>query len=181
MSLELNLRFPDPEHVGVYYDGRDSNPLDFKAPLDDKAQDEIRWYLETYTIHDYTTDVDGETAGRIEAKLPQWGEALFEAVFASRAASRLFNDFQEYGEPGRVLTIDSDRPEILSLPWELLRDPEGTFLCHEDPRISVRRFSGHGRHQHGPQRPGDGAGHKPARRRCRNASPAGNSDLADSR
>ncbi len=26
-----------------------------------------------------------------------------------------------------------------ALPWELLRDPEGTYLCHENPRISIRR------------------------------------------
>ncbi len=138
MCLELNLRFADPEHVSVYYDGNDSKSLDFKSPLDDKALEDIRWYLEVYATH-YTSDVDDEAARRIEAKLLQWGEALFEAVFDSRAASRLFNEFQEYDEPGRLLTIDSDQPEILSLPWELLRDPEGTFLCHEDPRISIRR------------------------------------------
>ena len=137
-NLELHLHFPDPAHVAVKYDDRDSGTLDFQPPLDAKALDEIRWYFEVYASH-YATDVDDKGAARIAAKLPKWGEALFEAVFASRAAQRLVNEFQELNEAGRLLTIGSDRPEILSLPWELLKDPTGAYLFHEEPRISIRR------------------------------------------
>ncbi len=138
MNLELHLHFPDPAHVVVKYGDNDSNTLDFHAPLDANALEEIRWYLEVYAAQ-YTADVDDQTAARTAAKLPKWGEALFEAVFASRAAQRLVNDFQNLNEPGRLLTIGSDRPEILSLPWELLKDPTGAYLLHEEPRISIRR------------------------------------------
>ena len=130
MNMELHLHFSDPAHVAVKYDERDSGTFDFQPPLDDKALDEIRWYFETYATS-YTSDVDDEHAARIAANLLTWGEKLFEAVFAHRAAQRLVNDFQEVKEPGRLLTIGSDRPEILSLPWELLKDPTGAYLFHE--------------------------------------------------
>jgi len=136
--MELHLHFSDPAHVMVKYDDRDSGTLDFHAPLDASALDDIRWYFEVYASR-YATDVDDERAARIAANLPTWGEKLFEAVFAHRAAQRLVNDFQNLNEAGRLLTIGSDRPEILSLPWELLKDPTGAYLFHEEPRISIRR------------------------------------------
>ena len=136
--LELHLHFPDQAHVAVKYDDSDSGTLDFHAPLDAAALEDICWYFEVYASR-YATDVDDERAARIAANLPTWGEMLFEAVFGHRAAQRLVNDFQDVKEPGRLLTIGSDRPEILSLPWELLKDPTGAYLFHEEPRISIRR------------------------------------------
>ncbi|MBP7070870.1 MAG: hypothetical protein KBA97_07345 [Methanothrix sp.] len=39
------------------------------------------------------------------------------------------------------MTIASDAPEILNLPWELLRPPESDFLGL-DPRFAIRRLPG---------------------------------------
>ncbi|MCG6138181.1 MAG: CHAT domain-containing protein [Nostoc sp. LLA-1] len=136
--MELNLRFPENHQVIVTFDGQDTDRLDFASPLSAADREEIRWYLETYAVH-YTTDVDDTRAEGIAKKFRQWGEDLFNAVFQNRAAQRLFNDFQEQNQPGRLLTISASHPAILSLPWELLRDPEGTYLFHENPRISIRR------------------------------------------
>ncbi len=138
MSLELNLRFPDPGGLVIKLDENELERLDFQVPLTAKDQADIRWYLEVYSAQ-YTADVDDARARRIEAELPEWGEALFEAAFSSRAAQRLFNGFQDCDEPGRLITISARHPEILGLPWELLRDPAGTYLVHDNPRISVRR------------------------------------------
>ena len=41
----------------------------------------------------------------------------------------------------RFLTIASDSPEILNLPWELLRSPGGEFLGL-DPLFAIRRLPG---------------------------------------
>jgi hypothetical protein len=41
----------------------------------------------------------------------------------------------------RFLTIASDAPEILNLPWELLHPPGGDFLGL-DPRFAIRRLPG---------------------------------------
>ncbi|MBD2214530.1 tetratricopeptide repeat protein [Nostoc linckia FACHB-104] len=136
--MELNLRFPENHQVIVTFDGQDTERLDFASPLSAADREEIRWYLETYAAH-YTTDVDDKRAEGIAKKFRQWGEDLFNAVFQNRAAQRLFNDFQDENQPGRLLTISASHPAILSLPWELLCDPQGTYLFHENPRISIRR------------------------------------------
>ena len=138
MSCELNLRFPNNNQVVVKFDEQETEKIDFVSPLNEEDLQDIRWYLETYAAQ-YTTDVDDERANRIAAKLPRWGEDLFDAVFNSRAAGRIFNDFQDEEEEGKLLTISASHPAILSLPWELLRDSEGTYLLHDNPRISVRR------------------------------------------
>lgn len=136
--MELNLRFPENNQVIVTFDGQETERLDFVSPLSAADREEIRWYLETYAAH-YTTDVDDQRAEGIAKKFRQWGEGLFNAVFQNRAAQRLFNYFQDENQPGRLLTISASHPAILSLPWELLCDPEGTYLVHENPRISIRR------------------------------------------
>ena len=138
MTVELNLRFPQINQVIVKFDDDETDTLDFESPLREEDQKDIRWYLEVYAVQ-YTTEVDDERANKIADKLPQWGADLFNAVFHSRAAQRLFNNFQDEDEPGRLLTISASHPGILSLPWELLRDPEGTYLVHDNPRISIRR------------------------------------------
>ena len=138
MSFELNLRFPDPRHLFVTLGRQSAGPLDFAARVTAKDREEIRWYLETYAAR-YTTDVDDVEARRIEAKLPEWGTALFDATFHDRAARYLFSLFQDMTNQDRLLTIGAEHPAVLSLPWELLRDPKGVYLFNEDPRISIRR------------------------------------------
>ena len=51
MSLELNLRFPDKDHVIVSADGETSESLNFANPLTIKDRQDIRWYLEVYDAH----------------------------------------------------------------------------------------------------------------------------------
>jgi len=69
-----------------------------------------------------------------------WGAALLAAVLGNDAkARRLFDRFLDRREPGRLLTVSSDHPAVLAQPWELLRDAAGTYLVHDNPRISVRR------------------------------------------
>jgi tetratricopeptide (TPR) repeat protein len=95
----------------------------------------MAWYLETYAAH-YIADVDIERADAIANRLKTLGELLFNAVFTDRTASRLFNRFQDCDEK-RLITIGANHPAVLSLPWELLRDPTGTFLMNE--KLSIRR------------------------------------------
>jgi hypothetical protein len=143
MNLELNLRFPTPEQVIVRLDDDgdhdESEPLPFRGPLTEPDQQDLQWYLEVYAAQ-YAADVDDERAQRIAAKLPSWGAALLAAVLGDDVkARRLFDRFLDRREPGRLLTVSSDHPAVLAQPWELLRDPAGTYLVHEQPRISVRR------------------------------------------
>lgn len=99
----------------------------------------MQWYLEVYAAQ-YTADVDDKRAKEIAAKLPGWGAALWRAVVGNDIkAQHLFDRFLERREPGRLLTVSSDHPTVLAQPWELLSDPSGTYLFHEQPRISIRR------------------------------------------
>ena len=142
--IELNVRFTSNDRFVIKLDDRETDALEFIAPVNDSDRGEIRWYLESYAAH-YMMDVDDRRAERIEAQLPEWGAALFESLFSDRAAARIFNDFQDEDEKGKVLTIGAEHPLILSLPWELLRDPRGTYLLHDNPRIAIRRkFAGVG-------------------------------------
>jgi CHAT domain-containing protein len=140
MSLELNLRFPDKDHVIVTFDGEDSGTLPFRNPITAKDHQDIQWYLEVYGAHS-VGDPDDSEAIRIAFQLPVWGKALFEAVFRERAATRLFDKFQDSEDEARLLTISAEHPAVLALPWELLHDPApgGVFLFNETPRISIRR------------------------------------------
>lgn len=137
--MELNLRFPEINQVIVRLEDLETDRLNFTSPLAAEDLEDIRWYFEVYATN-YTADVDDERAKRIEDNFQRWGDRLFEAVFQTRAAQRIFNDFQDADEPGSLLTISASHPAILSLPWELLRDPASDiYLFNENPRISVRR------------------------------------------
>ncbi len=140
MSLELNLTFPDKDHVIVSFDGEPTGALPFTNPLTAKDRRDIRWYLETYATL-WGSDPDDSEARRIADQLAVWGKALFNAVFQAGAARRLFNRFQDNEDEARLLTISAEHPAILSLPWELLHDPakSGVHLFLENPRISIRR------------------------------------------
>ena len=140
MSLELNLSFPDKEHVVVRFDGEDSGSLPFTNPLTHKDRRDMQWYLEVYGAHSLG-DPDDTEARRIAKQLPVWGKALFKAVFSNDGARRLFNRFQDSEDHTRLLTINAEHPAVLALPWELLHDPSngGVFLFNETPRISIRR------------------------------------------
>jgi tetratricopeptide (TPR) repeat protein len=154
IPIELNLLFPDPEHVLVSL-RRESGieavkPQAFAPPLDQKTREDLTWYLETYPVL-YTTEVDDVRAAGIAASLKDWGGALFNSVFASRAADRLYEKFYASDEP-RLLTVSSLHQSVLAQPWELLCDPDGTFLFLDNPRIPIRRhLDGTGRTPYRPK------------------------------
>ncbi|MEK7683932.1 MAG: CHAT domain-containing protein, partial [Verrucomicrobiota bacterium] len=142
MSTELNLRFPDAQHVIVRLGPNDdgSRPLSFSNPITDIELLEIQWYVETYGAHSLG-DPDDTAAAHIKGMLPVWGKKLFEAVFKEREALERLLEFRKNEDDSRLLTISTEHPAILVLPWELLHDPApgGGFLFMETPRISIRR------------------------------------------
>jgi tetratricopeptide (TPR) repeat protein len=147
--MELTLSFAEIDRITVTLTNRSPVSIPFTSPLTKEDWEDMQWYLEAYP-NQYAADVDDRRADRIVAKLKVWGQELFEAVFRDRSAERLFNEFQDAEGEGRQLTIAASQPEILRLPWELLCDPSGTYLVHEQPRIAIRR-----------QLAGAGGGRKP--------------------
>lgn len=133
--IELNIRFSSHNQVTVTFDGQDSGSLDFQTPFDKNDFSDMAWYLETYAAS-YIADVDMERADEIADRLKTLGEKLFLSVFTDSTAKQLFDSFQRCNEK-RLITISANHPTVLSLPWELLRDPTGTFLMNE--KLSIRR------------------------------------------
>ncbi|MCI5164059.1 MAG: hypothetical protein D3917_19000, partial [Candidatus Electrothrix sp. AX5] len=138
MPLELRLTFSDAAHVAVSLLGEEpdySQPAKFINPLEEADLKELRWYLEDYGTT-YAAEPDDNRAAAVRDRLPVWGTALFEAALeGERKAAKLFDRFLDTAEEGRVLSIAADHPAVLSLPWELLHTPNGTFLCNENPAV----------------------------------------------
>ncbi|WPD20951.1 MAG: CHAT domain-containing protein [Candidatus Electrothrix scaldis] len=142
MSIELQLTFTDADHVMVSLSSDKAPPTppaEFTSPLKEEDLNELRWYLEDYGTS-YAAEPDDARALAVQEQLPLWGTALFEAALeGERKAAKLFDRFLESNEEGRVLSIAADHPAVLTLPWELLHTPGGTFLVNEQPPISIRR------------------------------------------
>ncbi|MCK5524947.1 MAG: tetratricopeptide repeat protein [Thiomargarita sp.] len=142
MSLTLNIHFPDPKHSTVSLinenDREETKPSGFTSPLSDKGQQYLRWYLEQFATQ-YSADTDFETAEKIVKQLSVLGKSLFSKVFSKTPARNLFKKFKENKVPNRLLTITTEHPDILSLPWELLQYSAKGFLLDETPPISIRR------------------------------------------
>ncbi|WP_293336873.1 tetratricopeptide repeat protein [Microcoleus sp. CAWBG58] len=103
-------------------------PVTFEHPFDSKALDSLRWYLEEYLRFPYA--LEPEKAKKIEQKLQAWGQRLFDLVFRSNDKAREF--FQEATRAGLdkcEISIVSDNPAVLNLPWELLFSPDYQFLA----------------------------------------------------
>ncbi|MGV0108028.1 hypothetical protein NSTCB13_06939 [Nostoc sp. DSM 114160] len=100
----------------------------FQQPFDEENAAELRWYLEDYLQFPY--GIFPDNAAKIEQKLQQWGQELFELVFRSTEKGREF--FQEATRDGLdkcELGIISDNAKVLNLPWELLYSPDYQFLA----------------------------------------------------
>ena len=84
MFLELNLYFPDPQHVIVSLIDDNSREetklLTFTSPVSEKGHQHLRWYLEEYATQ-YSADLDHETAQQIVKQLSVLGKALLTRYF----------------------------------------------------------------------------------------------------
>jgi len=115
----------------------------------------LQWYLEQYHIWPLGSFKD--RAEGIEAQLPKWGLALFQAVFETKAAQPALQAWEHAAlEASRRFSVCVDRqlPEgseaeaqaianeaasdWLRLPWELLHDGRGYWFQGKYP-VRVRR------------------------------------------
>ncbi len=95
-------------------------------PLTKQDREELRWYLEEYWQWPYEQFL---THGkRVEALLPQLGKRLYESVFKSTRARDILQAWRLHPNVMRQISIVSDIPGALSLPWELLHDEQGFLV-----------------------------------------------------
>jgi tetratricopeptide (TPR) repeat protein len=111
--------------VGMWLDDdlpQMGTPHELAWPLDDEALEELRWYLEDYLRAPF--GVYGERGQRIEAVLPEWGQAVFTSVFGGGLARDAYMRVRARRRPVEVV-FRSASPGLLALPWELMVDPNG--------------------------------------------------------
>ncbi|MBI4672496.1 MAG: hypothetical protein HY741_12630 [Chloroflexi bacterium] len=140
--MELTLAFrnassnQDAFEFDILLDGENHvRDVPFTNPLNDKVLRDLRWYLEEYLDWPFSEPVQAR-ANEIERELDEWGSALFDSVFDSRDARVLYDRFVEANALDKFLTIQAREPNVLRLPWELMRDKAGPLIT---AGISVRR------------------------------------------
>ncbi len=105
---------------------RDAPPVEFGLAL----TDEERATLDRYH-QEHVSPTIGSLARveAVEAVMRNLGRLLFETAFGSGSQGRGFLNEVMAREDRGELVIVSERPEFLSLPWELMNDPElGYFI-----------------------------------------------------
>ncbi|MEM7655037.1 MAG: tetratricopeptide repeat protein [Bacteroidota bacterium] len=134
---------------------QESNIFYFEAPLGPIESEELSWYLERYII--WPVGFYQEKAKGIEAKLPNWGQQLYQEATKSESARAVLRSWEEdASQRERRFSVLVDpsviegSPEeeaqkaqaygnlLLTLPWELLHDGKG-FLFQGKRGVRVRR------------------------------------------
>ncbi|MGZ8095474.1 MAG: CHAT domain-containing protein [Methylosarcina sp.] len=127
-----------------------SHKFRFTVPLGPIELDDLRWYLEQYQI--WPAGEFKRRAERIAAKLPQWGQALYQAALNDELARQLaqkwrqapgqrrfsvFIDDEALDQNNKAQTLHAANA-LWALPWELLHDGTG-YLSEGKQGGSVRR------------------------------------------
>jgi len=106
---------------------------EFPFTMTDADHADLRWYLEDYLGSPF--EPEQKMAGRIEARMQEIGEELFNALFTSQDGQFLWGKIRENLDGVRV-EIASDIQDATTVPWELLREPNA-----ESPlAVAVREF-----------------------------------------
>ncbi len=95
--------------------------VDFDFIITDNERRDIQWYLEESLMCPW-----GEfrnRAERIEKEMQEIGARLFNAIFESGAAAKVYSPVSD--ELGNTkIVIHASDPTGIAIPWELIRDPE---------------------------------------------------------
>jgi tetratricopeptide (TPR) repeat protein len=89
-------------------------------PLDGEALEDLRWYLEDYLLAPF--GVWEERGPTVRGKLAAWGDEVFACVFGAGPAR---DQYQRARDRGLEVVFRSAHPDLLALPWELMRDGTG--------------------------------------------------------
>ena len=135
----------------------ESKRFTFTAPLGPIETDDLRWYLEQYSI--WPVGVFETRAQGVEQKLPQWGRGLFQAALGANAARKPLAEWQHAADGAErrfSVQVDRDPPEgaaaedqaaaheaateLLSLPWELLCEGDDWLFMGGRPARVRRRL-----------------------------------------
>ena len=116
---------PDHYRVEIVLEGdglpRHAATVHFPFTLTHDDQADLRWYLEDYL--QYPLDPAPKIAARVEARMAEIGRELFDHVFGSRGAFKLWARLSPTLNDTRVEVV-TDVRGAAAIPWELIRDPD---------------------------------------------------------
>jgi CHAT domain-containing protein len=112
-------------------------PITFEDPLSPADRSDLRWYLEDYPRFPF--GIYPARARRIEAKMVEWGGAMFDRLFGvsqSESRGKKGHDFytivRDKGLKNYDFEVHYQSAEVRNFPWELLYDTESQFyLVHQ--------------------------------------------------
>lgn len=133
---ELRLLFEQSEgtdRVRVVSGHAIGPPMPFNVALEDEDFEDHRWYLEEFM--DLPDGGSIVRARNVEARLSEWGRALYAAVFDHADHREVLNDLLA-GPAPRAITVATSDARILRLPWELMADKAGPLFRHD---VTIRR------------------------------------------
>ncbi|KYF82567.1 hypothetical protein BE17_48080 [Sorangium cellulosum] len=109
-------------------------------PLSEGEHKELDWYLEEFWKWPFEGFAD--RGARIERTLPEIGKRLFRSAFGSADARGVF--LQWHREPleegqRRQISLRTELPAALRLPWELLHDEQGYLVLRTRNPVSIVR------------------------------------------
>lgn len=106
-------------------------------PLSPNEHKSLYWYLEDYWKWPY---FEFATRGRqVEALLVEVGQRLYRAVFGSVPAQDLVKQWLNQPDRSHQITIVSDLPRVLGLPWELMHDEHSFVALNSSHPVSIVR------------------------------------------
>jgi tetratricopeptide (TPR) repeat protein len=133
---ELSLELVDDDQI-------ESAIAPFKFTMTDDDARNIRWYLENYLR--YPAEPAPALAERIEKRMHEIGNELFQAIFSSARARFIWSLLEPHlGEARIEITDQTDDPTV---PWELALDSVTGKRLAIDSASFVRTFT--------PSREGD--------------------------
>ena len=103
-------------------------PVNFPFPLTDAELLEMAWLLTGYALNPFGDS--RQRAEAVESGLRGLGGLMMQTVFRSSPAAEEILARVLSGDGGPLgISVVSDRPEFLSLPWELINDPDVGYLA----------------------------------------------------
>jgi tetratricopeptide (TPR) repeat protein len=115
-------------------DGKTTDPVEIPSPYlrqvgggDRSLMDELRWYLENFL--EYPFDPWTDRADRTLEELEAWGREAFEVLFGGGDGQVCLDRARRDGEVR--IAVATDDPQVLSWPWEGLRDPQRSWVVQE--------------------------------------------------
>ncbi|MBW4659601.1 MAG: tetratricopeptide repeat protein [Drouetiella hepatica Uher 2000/2452] len=120
----IAIRFQQKTEAGftatLSFDDGAEYAIAIAKPFSEQEERRLEWYFERWIHKPYTDTVKAEQARQ---SILDYGESLFDQVFADRAA---YSEYRQVrGNLSQVtLEILGDDPTFQALHWETLRDPE---------------------------------------------------------